>query len=395
MTSGSTRPVGPDDLLDELAAGLAHLVVARGRREVHRLADAVGELLPGQRAVVGGRRQPEAVLDEVALAGHVALVHAADLRHRHVRLVDDQQEVVREVVDQRRGGGARPAPVDVARVVLDARAEPDLAHHLDVVAGAHAQPLGLEQLALVLQLGEALLQLLLDGLDRALHALRPRDVVRRREDAHVLDLVDHVARERVEVVERLDLVTEELDADRELLVRRDDLHGVPAHPERAAGEGHVVARVLHVDQGPQQRVAVDLLADLELHRAVEVGLRRAEAVDARHRRDHHDVAAQQQVRRRGVAQPLDVLVDRGVLLDVGVGLRDVRLGLVVVVVRDEVLDGVVRQQLAQLVRQLRGQGLVRRHHQRRPLHPLDQPRRGGRLPGAGGAEQHDVVLARP
>ena len=35
------------------------------------------------------------------------------------------------------------------------------------------------------------------------------------------------------------------------------------------------------------------------------------------------------------------LVDRRVLLDVGVGLRDVRLGLVVVVVRDEVLDRVV------------------------------------------------------
>ena len=66
-----------------------------------------------------------------------------------------------------------------------------------------------------------------------------------------------------------------------------------------------------------------------------------------------------------VAQPLDVLVDRGVLLDVGVGLRDVRLGLVVVVVGDEVLDGVVRQHLAQLVGQLRGQRLVRRHHQRR------------------------------
>ena len=97
---------------------------------------------------------------------------------------------------------------------------------------------------------------------------------------------------------------------------------------------------------------------------------------------------------RRVPQPLDLVVDRGVLLDVGVGLRDVRLGLVVVVVGDEVLDRVVGQQLAQLVGQLRGQRLVRRHHQRRPLQPLDQPGRGRRLAGAGGAEQHDVLLAR-
>ena len=80
---------------------------------------------------------------------------------------------------------------------------------------------------------------------------------------------------------------------------------------------------------------------------------------------------------RGVAQPLDLLVDRGVLLDVGVRLRDVRLGLVVVVVGDEVLDRVVRQQLAELVGQLGGEGLVRRHHQGGALQLLDQPG-GGR-----------------
>ena len=58
--------------------------------------------------------QPEAVVDEVALAGHVALVHPADLRHRDVRLVDDEQEVLGEVVEQAvrapsRAGGRRCA----------------------------------------------------------------------------------------------------------------------------------------------------------------------------------------------------------------------------------------------------------------------------------------------
>ena len=48
------------------------------------------------------------------------------------------------------------ASVEVARVVLDARAEADLAQHLEVVARPHPQPLGLEQLALRLELREAL-----------------------------------------------------------------------------------------------------------------------------------------------------------------------------------------------------------------------------------------------
>ena len=126
---------------------------------------------------------------------------------------------------------------------------------------------------------------------------------------------------------------------------------------------------------------------------VDVLLRRAEAVDAGDRRHHDHVAPGQQGVGRGVAQPLDLLVDRGVLLDVGVGLGDVGLGLVVVVVGDEVLDRVVGEQLAQLVGELGGQRLVGLHHQQRSLHLLGHPRHGRGLAGAGGAEQHDVLHA--
>ena len=62
--------------------------------------------------------------------------------------------------------------------------------------------------------------------------------------------------------------------------------------------------------------------------------------------------------RGGVAQLVDLVVDVGVFLDVGVGARDIRLRLVVVVVRDEVLDRVVREELLELGVELRGQGLV-------------------------------------
>jgi hypothetical protein len=48
-----------------------------------------------------------------------------------------------------------------------------------------------------------------------------------------------------------------------------------------------------------------------------------------------------------------------------VALRDVGLGLVVVVVADEVLDRVVREELAELAVELRRQRLVGREHERR------------------------------
>ena len=88
-----------------------------------------------------------------------------------------------------------------------------------------------------------------------------------------------------------------------------------------------------------------------------------------------------------MAKPVDVVVPRRVLLDVEIGLGDVGLGLVVVVVGDEVLDRVVGEELAELVAELRGQRLVVGDHERRLADLLDRPRHRRRLAGPGGAEQ--------
>ena len=213
------------------------------------------------------------------------------------------------------------------------------------------------------------------------------------EDIHFFFLANHLAGQRVQGVNRLNLIAEELNADRVLLVHGDDFDGIAAHTERAAVKVHVVTRVLHRHELAQQLVAVNLLTATQSHHLLNVLLGRAQTVNAGHGRNHHHVTASQQGVRRRVAQTLHLLVNGGVLLDEGIGLRHVRLGLVVVVVRDEVLDRVIRQQLAQLIRQLRRQRLVLHEHQGRTLHRLNQP--GGRrgLTGTGGTHQHNVFLA--
>ena len=70
--------------------------------------------------------------------------------------------VLGEEVEQRVRRLARRAAVEVAAVVLDAGADAGLGQHLEVVLGAHPEALGLEQLALLLELLQALAQLDLD-----------------------------------------------------------------------------------------------------------------------------------------------------------------------------------------------------------------------------------------
>ncbi len=241
---------------------------------------------------------------------------------------------------------------------------------------------------------QPLLEFGADVAHRLLHPALGGHVVRGRVDAYALELADHLAAQRIDLVQRLDLVAEELDAHRAaLFVGREDLDDVAAHAEGAAMEVVVVALVLDVDQLAQHAVALDGLALLEKRQHLEVDLGLAQAVDARDRRDDQDVVALEQGLGGRVAQLVDLVVDAGVLLDVGVGRGDVGLGLVVVVVGDEVTDRVVREQALELVVELRGEGLVGCDHQRGLVHVGHHVGHREGLARTGDAEQHLLAHA--
>ena len=93
-----------------------------------------------------------------------------------------------------------------------------------------------------------------------------------------------------------------------------------------------------------------------------------------------------------MAHAVDLLVDRAFLLDIGVGPRHIGLGLVVVVVGDEILHRVLGKEALHLAIELGGQGLVRRQDQGRALQMLDDMGHGEGLARAGDAQQDLVAL---
>ena len=206
---------------------------ARRRGDEHELLHLPEELVEAERPVVERRREPEAEVDERLLARAIALVHPTELRDRLVGLVDEADEVVREVVDERERVRARRPALERARVVLDPVAEPELLHHLDVVLGALADPVCLEHPALGLELRDLLLELRAQVVDRAFDRRLRGHVLGRRPDHEVVEVRVHLAGERVEVRYLLDLVAEERDAIGGLDVRGLHLDDVAFHAEAA------------------------------------------------------------------------------------------------------------------------------------------------------------------
>ena len=380
---------GADHLLDEHAAAFVQLPGRWGRRHRDRLRAHHVPFLEAQRAVVHAGGQPEAVFGERRLAAEVAAEHAADLRDGDVAFVGEHQRIVGDIFEQRRRRLAGAASGEIARIVLDAGAAAGGFHHLEIEGGALLQPLRFQQPPLVVELVQPQLQLDLDRLDR-LHQRRPRrHIMRIGVDLDEFELVLLVAGERIELLDILHGVAEQVDAPGAVfVVRREDVDDVAAHAKGAAGKIGLRALVLQRHEVGDQLPLVDALALLQRKGHRGVGLDRADTVDARHRGHDDDVVALQQRPRRRVAHAVDLLVDGGVLLDVGVGPRHIGLGLVVVVVADKILDRVVGEETLELAIELRGQRLVRRQDEGGALRGLDHLGHGVGLAGAGDAEQH-------
>ena len=206
-------------------------------------------------------------------------------------------------------------------------------------------------------------------------------------------LAQRDAGQRVDAADSVDLVAKELNAHHVLVrVNRPDLDRVAAYAETVALEHHIVALILDVDQAVDQLFTTDFHAWAQRNDHLLVIDRVTERIDARYRRDDDHVPPLRECRGCGVAQAVDLVVDRGVLFNVGVGRSDIGLGLVIIVITHKILDRVMREELAQLGAELRGKCFIVCEHQRRPLGLLDDVGHGKGLARAG--HTHERLLGQ-
>ena len=202
-----------------------------------------------------------------------------------------------------------------------------------------------------------------------------------------------VAEQGVDLRKRFDFVTPQLDAIGVVVIGGEEFNDVAAHPESAALEVGIGALVKDLHQFAGDVLTPDLLSFFEEEQHSVIGFRRAQAIDAAHGGDDDAVAALEQRLGGRQAQLVEFVVDGRLLLDIDVAGRNVGFGLVVVVVGDEVLDRIVREEAFELVIKLRRQRLVVRQNERRTVDLVDELGHREGLAGAGDAQQHLVLLA--
>ena len=285
--------------------------------------------------------------------------------------VHDHQVVFREVVDQTERTRSGGAAVEIARVVLDAGAVAQLLNHFEVVLHALFDALRLHRASGAFEKLDLFAQVEVYLLHGGVDALLGGHEKVRGVERQAVERLDALARHGVDGLDGLDLVVEEHHPETlvaELAEGRHDIHRVAVDAERRRLQLPLGAGIERFDQFVEEMLVAHDLPDPDVDgRGVEIrGVARAvEARDARH--DDDVAASRQQGGDRGETHLLDFGVDLEIFLDIGVRRRQVGLRLVVIVVGDEILHGILGEEILKLPVQLRREGLVVAQHQRRTL----------------------------
>ena len=379
---------GPNDLLRHLGRAGQLPGAGRGGHAEH-LGDPLQKLVELQRSVVEGGGEPKAVLHQLLLAHPIPPVHGADLGDGHVALVDDEQKILGKIVDQGIGRLPGAPAVEVAGVVFDAVAVADLLHHLHVVADPLLDALRLQGLVLSQKLIPPDLHVPFDVPHGGHELCLPRGVVGGGKDGRVVLVAQHLSGQGVDLGDALDLVSEEADPQGPPLVAHgEDIQRVAPDPEGAPLKVHVVSLELDVHQPPHDLLPADLHAGPQGQRELQILLGVAQGVDAGNRSHDDHVLALVQGAGGGVAQPVDLLVHRRGLLDVGIAGGDVGLRLVIIIIGNEILHSRVREKALELGAELGCQGLVMGQDQRGLLDLFYDLGHGVGFARAGDAQQH-------
>ncbi len=169
-----------------------------------------------------------------------------------------------------------------------------------------------------------------------------------RVNGYRLFFPEQFAGEGVNLQNPLNLIPKKLNPDHILLVSRDNLHHIPAHPEGSPAEAQIVPGVLDPHQAPEEFIPFLPLPATQGNRQPLIILRRTQAVNTRNAGHDEHIPPFEEGGGGGMPEPVNLLINTGVFFDIGIGLGDVGLRLVIIIVTDEIFDGVFREELLKL-----------------------------------------------
>lgn len=140
--------------------------------------------------------------------------------------------------------------------------------------------------------------------------------MRRRIDRGICHKTDDFARHCVNLTQAIDFVAEKFHTNRCFARGRHDVDDIPANTEIVAFQRDVVPVIADGDEPARKLVDGNPHAGTQRQHKLLIFLGIAERIDAGHARNDDHVPPFKQRGGRAVAEPVDLIVDGGILFNI-------------------------------------------------------------------------------
>ena len=262
------------------------------------------------------------------------------------------------------GRGSGRQPRQMSGIILNPRAESRLPEHLNIEVCPLCDPLGFQKLILAFEVFHSLFQFLLNLFRSRQNLLHRHHVMRSRKNRDKIQGLFNFPCKNVNLRDPVHLIPEKLYPVRIIRgIGRENLHHISPYPEGTPVKIHLISLILDINQLPENLIPVTLcpLPQIQYQLLIIRGTSQTVYTGNTGHNNHIPALHQRSCGRK--PQLIDLVIDRGILGNVGVRGRDVGFRLVIVIVGDEILYGIVREKFLELAVELCRQGLVMGNNQ--------------------------------
>ena len=165
--------------------------------------------------------------------------------------------------------------------------------------------------------------------------------------------------QRIKTAELLYLLSKKLNTNGETFgLGRENINNITTHTKISPSQLDIIAGVLQLCKSAQDLTLIAKTALTQVQDHPMIGRRVAQPIDRRNRGNNDDVVTLQDRLGGGKAHLINMLVNRCVFFDEGIACRNVGFRLVIIIIRNKILNRIAWEKLPHLGIKLGSQSFV-------------------------------------
>ena len=340
-----------------------NLIFCWRRRNIEGLPDSLFKLMKLKWSVLIGTRQTKTVFDKIRLACPISCIHTTDLWKTNMWLINKTKCILWEKIDECWWWGAEWTICHIERIILYTWNIPSLLEHLDVVICSHLDSLCLDKFSYMLKMRYAFIELMTNLWNNFIRHRPGCHEMFCREHNDTLDTLKNTIRKGLSDTNTIERLIKKIERIDHLTRRWKYLKCITKHTKHSLSKIRGRSAKLKFYKVCNHLFEWIALPHFKMENLLLILIDLSDTVDTWHWCNNNHISTRQERFSCCMSKPINLRINRRLLLNIGTSLHDKCLRLIIIIVWDKIMHSIIREKFCKLCSELSCECLVMSNHQ--------------------------------